>query len=66
MPGTMLRSSLRIRLYGALLAAALLVGPAPRAAQPAKLRQLAGVDEMKSWFNAHQGHPRVLFLLSPT
>jgi hypothetical protein len=38
----------------------------PVAAQAPSLRQLHGVDEMKSWFNANREHPRVIFLLSPT
>ena len=36
----------------------------PRAA-PA-LPQLRGVQEIKSWFNAFKGHPRLILLLSPT
>src|SRR4029453_13101439 len=39
----------------------------PEAAPAAsRLRQLQGVDELKSWFNGYQGHPRPIFLLSPT
>ncbi len=30
------------------------------------LRHLEGVDELKTWFNAGKGHPRLIFLLSPT
>jgi hypothetical protein len=30
------------------------------------LSQLRGVDELKSWFNTYKGHPRLIFLLSPT
>jgi hypothetical protein len=30
------------------------------------LAQLRGVDELKSWFNSYQGHPRLIFLVSPT
>jgi hypothetical protein len=61
----MRRPSLRFRLAAALIAAAVLAS-APQAAQPAQLRQLGGVDEMKAWFNANTTHPRVIFLLSPT
>lgn len=61
----MLRASLRVRLSGALLAAAVLLGPSP-AAQPASLRPLGGIDEMRSWFNANTSHARAIFLLSPT
>jgi len=59
-------SSVRVRLFAALLIASVLIGPSPDAAQPAKLERLGGIDEMKSWFNANRGHVRVLFLLSPT
>ena len=30
------------------------------------LSQLRGIDELKAWFNASKGRPRVIFLLSPT
>ena len=33
---------------------------------PAPLRQLQGVQELKSWFNSLRGHPRLVLLLSPT
>jgi hypothetical protein len=33
---------------------------------PATLRQLQGVQELKSWFNSFKGHPRLILLLSPT
>jgi hypothetical protein len=49
----------------AVLAVAVLLGAAPRA-QPSALSHLRGVDELKSWFNAGKGHPRLIFLLSPT
>lgn len=62
----MRRAVVRVRVAAALVAAALLFGPAPRAAQPPKIRQLGGVAEMKAWFNANQGHARIIFLLSPT
>jgi hypothetical protein len=59
--------SARVRVCGALLAAALLLlGPSPWAAQPGTLGHLDGVDEMKRWFNANQGRPRLIVLLSPT
>ncbi len=38
-------------------------------AQPpagATLRDLRGVDELKTWFNANHGHVRLILLLSPT
>ena len=51
----MLRPSIRVKLSGALLAAAVLFGPSP-AAQPANLRPLGGINEMRSWFNTNTSH----------
>jgi len=54
-----------LRAFVVLLAAA--VCGLPEAAPAASsLRQLQGVDELKSWFNGYQGHPRLIFLVSPT
>ena len=33
---------------------------------PDKLAQLRGIEELKSWFNTFKGHPRLIFLVSPT
>ncbi len=66
MSAAMLRPPVRLRLCGALLAAVVLFGTSPRAAQPAKLRRLGGVGDMKAWFNSNTGHVRAIFLLSPT
>ena len=54
-----------IRSMVAVLALAVLATPnvAPAAET---LSQLRGVDELKSWFNAFKGHPRLILLLSPT
>lgn len=30
------------------------------------LKHLEGIDELKAWFNAGKGHPRLILLLSPT
>ena len=60
------RPDVRLRLCGALLAAVVLFGTSPRAAQPAKLQRLAGVGDMKAWFNSNTDHVRAIFLLSPT
>ena len=55
----------RLRLAPALIALALLTMPqvAPAAQS---LSQLRGVQEIKSWFNAYKGRPRLIHLLSPT
>jgi hypothetical protein len=66
MAGTMRGPSLRAKLSGALLAAAILFGPTPDAAQPANLRPLGGIDALKSWFNANTSHVKAILLLSPT
>jgi hypothetical protein len=55
-----------MRAAGAIAAVAILLGSAPRAAQPAKLAQLGGIDELKGWFTANRGHLKVILLLSPT
>ena len=54
-----------IRSMVAVLALAVLATPnvAPAAET---LSQLRGVDELKSWFNTFNGHPRLILLLSPT
>jgi hypothetical protein len=30
------------------------------------LTHLHGIDEIRDWFNANRGHPRLILLLSPT
>jgi len=51
----------------AIVALAALLTTAPAAqSSGARLTHLDGVDELKSWFNAGQGHPRLILLLSPT
>jgi hypothetical protein len=58
-------STRRITLSAALAAAVVgLLAPVPSAA-PA-LKRLNGIGELKAWFNAGAGHPRLIFLLSPT
>jgi len=55
----------RLRLAPAAIALALLLMPhvAPAAVS---LSQLRGVQEIKAWFNAYKGRPRLILLLSPT
>ena len=61
------QSGTRMKLARAVVAVVLaswaVPGPAPAAST---LSQLGGVQELKSWFNASAGHPRLIFLLSPT
>jgi hypothetical protein len=55
-----------IRAFVALAALAVVAAlPAAPAAGPT-LSQLRGMQEVKSWFNSFKGHPRLIFLLSPT
>jgi len=55
----------RLLVAPAAIALALLLMPhvAPAAAS---LSQLRGVQEIKAWFNAYKGRPRLILLLSPT
>ena len=50
-----------IRVFVAVFALALVALPAA-----STLPQLRGMQELKSWFNTYKGHPRLIFLLSPT
>jgi hypothetical protein len=45
---------------------ALAVLTLPQVVPAAGLSQLRGVQEIKSWFNAYKGRPRLILLLSPT
>jgi predicted membrane-bound dolichyl-phosphate-mannose-protein mannosyltransferase len=56
----------RFAAVAAGLAAMLTLTPGPAQSAAARLRHLTGVDELKTWFNAGNGHPRLIFLLSPT
>ena len=54
-----------IRTAVAVIAFALLA--LPRALPAASgLSQLRGVEELRGWFNAYKGQPRLILLLSPT
>jgi hypothetical protein len=55
-----------IRALAAVAAISLLLGMRPDAAQTPALERLKGIEELKSWFNDSVGHPRLIFLLSPT
>ena len=51
-------------IVAAVALAGLAVPQAAPAASP--LPQLRGMQEVKSWFNTFNGHPRLILLLSPT
>lgn len=57
-----------VRVVTLVFGLAAILATAPHAAQtsPPLLRHLGGVEELKTWFNAGQGRPRLIFLLSPT
>jgi hypothetical protein len=54
-----------IRLIIAIVALGLCALPEVAPAAPT-LVSLRGLSELKSWFNAQKGHPRLILLLSPT
>jgi hypothetical protein len=54
-----------IRSLVAMFALAALAVP-HAAPAPSTLSQLRGMQELKSWFNTFNGHPRLILLLSPT
>ena len=58
--------SWRTRAVAVAIALATVFASAPRPAAAPSLSQLRGIDEVKSWFNATKGHPRLILLLSPT
>ena len=62
----MRRLQTRLPAIAAIAAIAVVLGTRPDAAQGPALQRLNGVEELKSWFNAGVGHPRLIFLLSPT
>jgi len=55
----------RIRTVVAAIAVAIVTMPSAAPAA-ASLAQLSGMSELKGWFNAHKGRPRLILLLSPT
>ena len=62
----MRRLQTTLHAIAAIAAIAVSSAPVPDAAQGPALQRLNGVEELKSWFNAGVGHPRLIFLLSPT
>ena len=54
-----------LRSIAAVVALGLLALP-HRAPAASALSQLRGMQELKSWFNTFNGHPRLILLLSPT
>jgi hypothetical protein len=54
---------LRATVVAIALATIAIPRPAPAATS---LSQLRGIAEVKSWFNAYKGRPRLILLLSPT
>ena len=54
-----------VRSIVAVLALGVLAVTDVAPAAPA-LAQLRGIEELKSWFNTFKGHPRLIFLVSPT
>ena len=50
----------------AVVVARVLVAAAPRLPATSGLSQLRGIQELKEWFNAYKGQPRLVLLLSPT
>jgi hypothetical protein len=55
----------RIRTVVCAIALAIITLPIAAPAAPS-LAQLSGVSELKDWFNANKGRPRLILLLSPT
>jgi hypothetical protein len=54
-----------LRSIVAMFALAVVAIPHPASAA-STLSHLRGIEEIKSWFNAFKGRPRLIFLLSPT
>src|SRR5262245_17606615 len=59
----MVMRRIRIVVFAIALASITTSLAAPAAAP---LSQLGGMSELKGWFNAHRGRPRLILLLSPT
>jgi hypothetical protein len=56
---------LRAALCCAALSAFMVTAP-QGIASTAPLSDVRGVAELRAWFNAQRGHPRLVLLLSPT
>ena len=61
-----IRNSVRFAALCVALAIVFARAPLTAQAPPPSLRHLQGIDDLKTWFNAGNGHPRLVFLLSPT
>jgi hypothetical protein len=55
----------RIQTTVIVVALALIAAARPLPAASG-LSQLRGIQELKEWFNAYKGQPRLILLLSPT
>ena len=56
----------RLRIACTVIALAALLAPRPFAAPAPALPHLRGIGEIREWFNAGNGHVRLILLLSPT
>ena len=55
------------RIRTVVFAIAVVIIAMPHAVPAASaLPQLSGMSELKGWFNANRGRPRLILLLSPT
>lgn len=59
---TVIARTLGLALRAGLCGLALAAG----CAAPAGVRSVSGAGELRPWFDAHDGEPRALLLLSPT
>jgi hypothetical protein len=60
------RRSLRTAAVAAVVALAVVRAPTAQPQAAPALRDLRGVEELRTWFNLSAGHVRLILLLSPT